>query len=308
MTTTQINVRSQPSTSGTQLGILAPFIKVQIVGRDSSGAWYEILYPQGPGGAAWVTAQYINVQNKDRIPVVGSPAGTPTLEGATGTPSASGTVIQQVNVRKGPGTYFDALGTLNAKETAALTGRDASGSWLQITYAASPDGKGWVAAAFIQSAAVEALPIVGNHGMATAVAGIPTSTPQPPSPTPAVALPDGDSAQAPAASIIFAPAGTRALIYSSDLSAPEGDPEDFVGFTPYGPDVLISLTCTGSGELKTKLESRGTTVPNGGGPLCGQTKQLSLEASQIYMLRLSILSSNTLPSYVRYTIRIESLG
>jgi uncharacterized protein YraI len=307
MTTTQVNVRDQPSTKGAQLGILAPFGKVQIVGRDASGAWYEILYPQGPGGAGWVTAQYINVQNKDKIPVVGGSATTPTPESTSGTPSASGTVIQQVNVRKGPGTDFDALGTLNAKESAALTGRDSSGSWLQIAYAPAPDGKGWVAAAFIKSGAVQGLPIVGDQ-QTVAPTGNSTSTVQATSPTPAVAPRDGDSAESPAATITFSPSGTRALIYSSDISAPAGDAEDFVGFTPYGASVLLSLTCTINGELQTELESAGRAVTAWGGMTCGETKQIGLTAGQLYVLRLSSLSADGLPSYVHYTIRIEDPG
>jgi uncharacterized protein YraI len=310
MTTTQVNVRDQPSTTAAQLGILAPFVKVQIVGRDAGGTWYRILYLQGQGGAAWVTAQYINVQNKDKIPVIGGAASTATLESATGTPSASGTVIQQVNVRKGPGTDFDALGTLNAKETAALTGRDASGSWLQIAYSAAPGGKGWVAAAFIQSAAAQGLPIIGD-GSSTAVAavtGVATRTPSLPSPTPAVAPPDGDSAQAPAATITFSPSGTRALLYSSDVSAPQGDAEDFVGFTTYGPVVLISLTCTGNGALKTELVSASATVTNWSGLTCGELKTVALEAGQAYVLSLSLSTVGASQAYVHYTIRIAYPG
>jgi uncharacterized protein YraI len=304
MTTTQVNVRAQPSTTAAQLGILAPFVKVQILGRDAGGTWYEILYPPAQGGEAWVTAQYINVQSKDNIPVIGGTGSTTTPESATGTPSASGTVIQQVNVRKGPGTDFDALGTLNAKETAALIGKDASGSWLQIAYSAAPGGKGWVAAAFIQSAAVQGLPIIGD-GALDAVTGLPTSTPLTPSLTPAVAAPDGDSAKAPGATITFSPGGTRALLYSSDISAPAGDEEDFVGFASFAPEVLLSLTCTGHGVLKTGLEAAGAAVANWSGLTCGETKTVTVEPGQAYLLRLSLGSPGTSPAYIHYTIRIE---
>ena len=307
MTATQINVRSQPSATADQLGVLAPFVKIQIIGKDSGGDWFEIAYPQAPGGMAWVIAQYINVQNKDTIPVIGVPAVSPTAEAGTETPSASGTVIQQINVRKGPGTEFDSVGMLNAKESAALTGRDASGSWLQIAYAAAPDGKGWVAAAFIQSAATDSLPVVGKAAAAVPP-GTPTAIAASPSPTPAVAPPDNDSAEAPAVSAILSPSGTRALIYSSEVSAPQGDTEDFVAFTASGSSVLASLACQGSGDLQMMLEGQAEAAPGSEGPSCGRSESFSVHAGQTYLLRLSILPSSGSASYVNYTLRIEYAG
>jgi uncharacterized protein YraI len=304
MTTTQINVRSEPSTAGTQLGILAPFLKVQILGRDTEAKWYKILYPQGAGGVAWVIAEYINVQNKDAIPVIGGTVSTPAPQGITGTPPAGGTILQQVNVRKGPGTSFDAVGTLNAKETAKITGRDSSGTWLQIQYAAAPEGKGWIAAAYVESADLEALPILGQS---TAVAGTGTPTLSSPtaSPTAAVAAPDNDSADAPAASVTFSPGGTRALIYSSDLSTPEGDLQDFIAFTPYKGDVLIALSCVGNGTLKVGIGLHGAEMPEWAGLACSETKRLQLSPNQPYLVKLAIISRDSSPAFARYTIRIE---
>jgi 3-hydroxybutyryl-CoA dehydrogenase/5-formyl-3-hydroxy-2-methylpyridine 4-carboxylate dehydrogenase len=160
-----VNVRATPSAAGTQLAILPPFAPVQIIGVDPNGKWYEIMYPDAPGGTGWVTEEYIYVpQGKDTIPVIG---GAPTAEsapsGTPGTPgaSASGVVLQQINVRKGPGTQFDALGTLDPQDTVTLTGKSPDGTWLQIQYSG---GTGWVAAAFIDATGVESLPIVGETG------------------------------------------------------------------------------------------------------------------------------------------------
>ena len=307
MTTTQVNVRDAPSAGGSQLGILAPFLKVQIVGQDSAGAWYEILYPQGVGGVGWVTAQYINVQKKDSIPVIGAPIITETPENVTGTPSASGTIIQQVNVRKGPGTDFDALGTLNAKETAALIGKDPSGSWLQIQYTGAADGKGWIAATYVQApGGIQGLPVIGGTAVAV-ITGTPDKATPAISATPAIASPDNDSAQAPAANVAFSPQGTRALLYSSELSAPQGDAEDFVAFSPYSGNTLISLSCTGNGLLRTDLDLHGTTLADWGGLACGDTRILSLGPAEQYVLRLSI-AAGSYPVFVHYNLRIEDIG
>ena len=309
MTTTQVNVRAEPSSASAQLGMLAPFVKVQIMGRDSGGDWYQIQYEQGPAGRGWVTAQYINVQQgKDNIPIIGAPAGTGASPNASGTPAIGGRVIQQVNVRKGPGTEFDALGTLNAKDSVSLIGKDASGSWLQIQYAAAPEGKGWIAATYVQADSMNNLPIVGESGAVlgtgTAISTVPIITP-----TPAAARLDNDSAEAPAANVTFSPTGTRTLIYSSDVSAPQGDSQDWIEFTSYGAGMLISLSCNGNGRIKIELEEgKGTILQNWGGIACGETKSLNLHPGQAYLVLISIVPSNNSMEYVDYTLRIEDTG
>ena len=309
MTTTQVNVRSSPSTAGTQLAILPPFAKVQVVGKDAGEKWFMILYPDGPNGTGWVTAQYINIlQGEDKIPVV--VGGVPTQDAASNqTPgsSASGVIIQQVNVRKGPGTDFDALGTLNPNDVVTLTGKDPSGSWLQVQYVGGPGGLGWVAAAFVDATGAEGIPIVGSSGE---VVG--TGTPQPTlpalTPTPGAAIEDNDSAQAPAASAELSSSGTRSLIYSSDLSAPQGDAQDWVQFTPRSPGVLLSLSCTGNSGVEVELSQNGIAVPDWGGVVCGQSQAAQLGAGNLYLLRISLLAGYPNPAYVRYSLRIELTG
>jgi uncharacterized protein YraI len=306
MTTTQVNVRATPSSAGAQLGMIPPFAKVQIVGRDAGSNWYQILYADGPDGTGWITAQYVNVlRGSDTIPVVGQrPSATQAAVGATAGPTGSGTVLQQVNVRSGPGTGYDALGLLNPNDAVTLTGKDASAAWLQIVYAAAADGVGWVAATYIQSGDLDRLPIVGSSGSAAATS-TPGSAPAPVTPTPAAALQDDDSAQAPAVNVVFSPLGTRTLIFSSEISAPNGDAEDWVQFTPFGASVVASLNCSGNGSPTTELNSNGRPVDGWPGLACGESKLLDLKSGESYLMSLSITAGDSLAS-VRYTLRIES--
>ena len=67
-------------------------------------------------------------------------------------------------------------------------------------------------------------------------------------PTVGPAFADGDSQAAPAVRVNFSAAGTHRFTYSSQVSAPEGDAEDWVEFTPYaasGTDARLtfSLAC-----------------------------------------------------------------
>src|SRR5688572_25668201 len=104
ITATQVNVRAEPSTVSTVLGIIPPDMRVEIIGKDPGGSWWQILYPPGTQEKGWVTAQYITTASTPEVPVIG------------GADPGSGNVAviqQQLNVRSGPGADFNSLGTLN---------------------------------------------------------------------------------------------------------------------------------------------------------------------------------------------------
>jgi len=293
MTSVPLYVRSEPASASSQLGLIGPASLVQIVGKDPSGNWYQILYPQGKDGTGWVFAQYIQVDNKDAIPIAGGPAG----------PGPSAVVIQQVNVRKGPGTAFDSLGTLNPKDTVTLTGKDESSAWLQVAYSAGPDGRGWIAAGYVEASGLDSLPVVGEGGQVVGT-GTPTVTEAAPTPTLLPAADDGDSAEMPAVNVRFGPGEAGALLYSSDLSAPDGDAEDWIAFTPYQPSVEISLACEGTGGLTSDLLLRGQRVPGWTSPSCGGSTIASLVPKTGYVLDLAPIAEAGQLLSVRYTLSI----
>lgn len=249
VTTTQVNVRAEPSTAGSVLGILAANVTVQIVGRDAGGNWWQILYEAGEGGKGWVTAQYVRTATQPEVPVIGGEGGEST---------GSAVVIQQLNVRSGPGTGFNSLGILNANDVIRLTGKNRDGAWLQIEFAGGVDGKGWVNAAFVKAENVDALPIVAETGEVVGT-GTPVNTPLPPTPTVVAAPEDFDSPEAPLKTILFERAGTQTLIYNGEVSAPAGDLQDWIAFTPYGSFVFVSLQCTGNGSLRVEIAPGGLT-------------------------------------------------
>jgi hypothetical protein len=212
------------------------------MGKDTGGNWYQIAVPQGKDGLGWVSSQYVEVQDKGAIPVVGG----------RGDGRPSGVIIQQVNVRGGPGTDFDSLGTLNPADVVALTGKDSGGMWLQIQYASGPDGKG-----------------------------------------------------SPAVNPKFLPDGVGSVIYSSDVSAPEGDAGDWIGFTPYSTRVRASLACVGNGALKVEMLQNGAAVPNWGGLQCGMSKVLDLSGRQAYLLHIFAVPRTDSLGYVHFTLSID---
>jgi len=306
-TTSQLNVRAQPSTAADSLGQVSIFSKVQIVGKDAGGSWWMIQYPSAPNGVGWITAQYVQTEGVPDVPVV---AGQ-TDNGTTGN-IGTGTVISQVNVRGGPGTGFDALGTLNENDVVILTGKSSDGFWLQFEFSTGPNGRAWISAAFIQGEGIETLPVVTEAGQ---VIGTGTAPPIQPSITPTLlaAAQDGDSAGAPAVSVTFGPSELQSFNYSSDVSSPEGDAEDWVQFsvdakTGQESTVSVMLDCSGNTTLAVELWQGERSLQRFDGISCGERVQLllSLFGGPPYSLRLLPGGGTNALNYVSYTVIVQT--
>ena len=206
-----------------------------------------------------------------------------------------GRVLQLLNVRSGPGTSFDSLGMLQPNTTVALTGKDATASWFQISYPKGQGGHAWVTAQYIQTASSSDLPVLDAYGTpapANGTTGPATSQPTP-TPTLGPAFNDGDSAANPAVQVTFSSSGTRQFTYSGQVSAPQGDPEDWVEFTPFAVNasdamLVFSLSCSGNGSLTVSMEQAGAPLTGWGSLACGdQNKLITLPAGQPVELQLA---------------------
>jgi uncharacterized protein YraI len=290
-TATQVNVRQEPLASGRVLGTLAASAAVDVLARDPAGNWFQIAYEAGDGGRGWVAAQYVRVPTGSTVPLASFAEG----------PAAS--VRERINVRSGPGTQFDGVGLLEARDVVTLTGKDRTGAWLQIRFAESADGRAWVAASFLEGASTDDLPIITEAGE---VVGTSTPTVIGPSatPTPARAVEDGDTATAPAVDARFSPAGIGSVFYTSDLSAPEGDSSDWIQFTPYYDSITIRLDCRGNGEPAAGIMNEGAAVPGLPALECGTSHVLNLQAGTVYALHLSIAPTGTEQTYLAYTVSL----
>ena len=295
---TQLNVRSEPSTAGIILGIIPANTKVQIIGKDPGEGWWQILYSEVNEGKGWVTAQYVTMAGKPEVPVIGGDGPNPESTNVA-------IIQQQLNVRSGPGTSFNSLGTLNPQDVAILLGKDANGAWLQIEFNAGPDGKGWINAAFARAQSVDQLPIVGGTGQVIGT-GTPVDTPPPLTPTVVPAPIDNDSAQSPAINVAFTATGTRALQFMSDVSAPTGDTDDWIQFTPFTQLVLLELTCLGNGQVTLDLQQNGQVIPRWGTLTCGDSLSVEVDPGAAYLLHIQASQSAEL-SYIQYTLKITSI-
>ena len=294
ITSTQVNVRAKPSTASDVLGIILPNTKVEIIGKDPGGGWWQILYPQDSQEKGWVTAQYITTTGTPQVPVIGS--------GANRNNGNVAIIQQQLNVRSGPGADFNSLGTLNQQDVVNLIGKDANGVWLQIEFTSGPDGKGWISAAFVQTQGVENLPIVAESGIVVGT-GTPTEVPFTPSPTLIPAPEDSDSAQSPAVKITLSWTGSRSFQYSSDVSSPEGDAEDWIQFTPFTETIQVVLDCAGNGTLDVEVLGNGAVIQNVG---CGDNSAINTEPGSEYIINVKSNLSDDL-QYTSYMLRVDSI-
>jgi uncharacterized protein YraI len=86
------------------------------------------------------------------------------------------------NVRGGPDTTYALLGKLNQGDTAPVRGKNADGTWWQISFAAAADGLGWVRGDLVKAnEAASGVPV------AQAPAAPPSATPAPTSDAPTAA-------------------------------------------------------------------------------------------------------------------------
>lgn len=238
-TTSQLNVRSAPSADSDLLGSVQVFAKVQIVGKDPTGTWWMIVYPQSPTGTGWITAQFVQATDTENVPVFNR--STQRVENTSATVPVSET------------------------ET---------GPTVQPGSASAP----------------------------SAASSIPTQSL-------ATAFEDGDSNQSPAVSIALSKASVRSFNYNSEVSSPQGDPEDWVQFRLEGQaeqqvNVSVILNCSGNGALKVELIQNNSVLQSWQDIPCGHPNQLllSLFVGAPYTLHLSPVQVNNIQKYINYTL------
>jgi uncharacterized protein YraI len=301
--TIKVNVRSGPGTSFTSLGQLDVGEKVQVIARDSPGAWYLILFSVAPQGRGWVASQYVTVGAGTGIPL----DATPTQVGPTGH------LLQRLNVRTGPGTTYTSLGVLESGSVVSLTGRNVNSSWFQIEFPFGSDRRGWVTTQYVEQDSSAALPIMDENGQVVTPNpfGTPSGPVLPPTPTVGTAYLDNDSSINPANRITFSVSGIHQFVYSSQVSMPEGDAVDWLEFVPYTTigtmaRLIISLICSGNGNLTMELWQGGTLLSGWGSITCGETgKLIRLPAGQDYQISLTPSHGEGL-HLVAYTLTIKN--
>jgi uncharacterized protein YraI len=110
-----------------------------------------------PMGWQLLTSTDLRDQGALQQPTVDVPTVTGTPEGPIATVRTDN---EQINVRNGPGVYYDQVGLLIAGEQVPALGRSAGGLWVQIAYAGVPSGTAWVYSNLVSITNLVQLPII----------------------------------------------------------------------------------------------------------------------------------------------------
>lgn len=173
------NVRAGPDTSFDLLGSLDPGQTAPILGTYED--WFLTEYEGEP---AWIASWVVEAADLEYVPgvdeagvVVATPAGPQPTPAGTLTVGDNG-----ANVRSGPDTDYDLLGSLDPGATAPVTGK--SGDWFRIDY----EGQiGWVAGWIVEVAGAEGVPEVEvQEGLETMADDGPPATQVGPTPEPSL--------------------------------------------------------------------------------------------------------------------------
>lgn len=176
---------------------------------------------------AYNTQQQVNEPTSVLVSAIAETAETetptPTPIPETPTPTAPTqpqvTTRTDLNVRAGPGTFYDFVGLLLSDKTAEIIGRDENREWWQIRFEPAPEGVGWITSdpSFSTAINTDNIPIVAIPPTPT---GTPTETPIP-SATPV-------------------PTDTSTPIPATETLTPTVTPTE----TPEGPQIIFDVSPT----------------------------------------------------------------
>lgn len=290
-TTSEVNVRADTSTASQSLGTVPAFSIIQVSGKDPSGVWYQILFNNNNG---WVRADFVQLADTTVSISVVVPEMPSDAVGR-------GVVLRGVNVRSGPDQDVDSLGLLNQSDVISIFGKDSSGEWVQIEFPPAADGKGWVAAEFLEIENIASIPTLNQDREATPTVAEAFSAPQQNPPQQSSFLKDADSAEAPVATFVLSQAVAQLVQFQGEISTPNGDNEDWVRFSAENDDVVIQIICDTS-NIKVELFYENVILDTQ--VECGKIQIIKVKPWQEYLLKITSKTINE-PISAKYELNIK---
>lgn len=150
--TTDLNLRSGPSTNDTVLTVMPGGSRVTVTGAAQDG-FYPVTYN---GTSGWASGDYLSLDSgapSSGSSGDGSSSGGSSSSGSSGSGSPSGaatgtaTTTSALNLRSGPGTSYDVLEVMPAGASVTLTGQSQD-DYLSVSYQGT---SGWAAAAYLDT-------------------------------------------------------------------------------------------------------------------------------------------------------------
>ncbi|MBI5960032.1 MAG: SH3 domain-containing protein [Chloroflexi bacterium] len=130
-----LNLRSEPSLTGTILAKLNQGTTYPVVGRTADSQWAQLNVN---GQLGWVSVQYVTFAGTfETVPVVGGGGGTglPAPVQPPQTASATGVTQGNLRIRSGPSNGTAQLGVIPWGAAVDILGKDEGHTWYQVRYA-----------------------------------------------------------------------------------------------------------------------------------------------------------------------------
>ncbi len=133
----------------------------------------EVPATAAPTSAPVATSEALITTDQITTTVVATTtvAATTTAPTTSSGPTVSVKEGDYINVRSGPATGYDKIGTLDRGQSIAIKGKNTDGTWWQVNFPTAPGGVGWVFGAVVTT--------VGDIGSVPTVVSPPTLTPAP---------------------------------------------------------------------------------------------------------------------------------
>jgi uncharacterized protein YraI len=183
VTADDLNVRAAPGLNAPVVGTFDNGVVVSIAGREdkqgNGGIWIQV---SGNGISGWILLDYIAYNfDFDSLPILAGDSAAPASNGGGESAPPSGgivaEVLQDANVRSGPGANYNRVFGATAGSSVTLTGRSTDSSWLRGSFS---QGEGWIAVGLVNPAGnVTTLPVT-DSGSNTAAPSVTGETPAQP--------------------------------------------------------------------------------------------------------------------------------
>jgi len=163
---TAINLRSGPSTNFPSYGVAPEGAQGVVIGVSEDGGWWVVQVQRTdlvPSGQGWVSAEYVQAENTQDVPVVTSPELPPGVEVPPPDPnSPTATALDAINVRSGPGTNYASYGIAPKGAQGEVIGISEDAGWWVVKLPTSVvgSGQGWVSADWVVVENAQGVPVI----------------------------------------------------------------------------------------------------------------------------------------------------
>jgi uncharacterized protein YraI len=161
MAKTNVHIRRGPGDDYESYGLLAEGKIAQAIGVSVDNLWWAINVPTVESMRGWVSAEYVEAENTDGLPIIEEDEAS-----ADSTPEPIIPIViatTNTDIHSGPGVDFYIYGILEVAQSARVLGVSRDGLWWQINVPFDEEVQGWVVADAVVAQNVSSVPVIDTQ-------------------------------------------------------------------------------------------------------------------------------------------------